>query len=104
FHKQWYDQFTSTDWVNDTVKDAFRVKELQSVKGFRGRLLRLYDAAQGWILVAIIGFMTACVAYFVDVSENVLFDWKDGYCTNGWYFSRKKCCFTDDSSAYCSAW
>lgn len=42
----------------------------------------MFDSAQGWILVAIIGFIVACVAFFVDVTENVLFDYKDGYCTS----------------------
>ena len=32
------------------------------------------------------------MAYFVNVAENTLFDFKFGYCTNGWYRNIKSCC------------
>ena len=88
----WYDQFTSTDWVHDSIADAFRVKEMRSRRDFRGRLWAWFDSAQGWIIVAIIGCITATIAYFVDVSEATIFDFKIGYCMDGWYFSQRKCC------------
>ncbi|KAF3938244.1 hypothetical protein ABW19_dt0205159 [Dactylella cylindrospora] len=104
YHKQWYDQFTSTDWVNDAVKEAFRMKALRARKDIRGRLALLYDASQGWLLAAIVGVLAAGMAFFVDVSEGVLYDIKDGYCGNGWYFSKRKCCLNDVSEEYCSSW
>jgi chloride channel 3/4/5 len=88
----WYDQFTSTDWVHDSIADAFRVKALRSRKDLRGRIAAWFDGAQGWILVAIIGILTAFVAYLVNVAESTLFDLKQGYCTRGWYMSKKSCC------------
>ncbi|KAF8455421.1 chloride channel [Terfezia claveryi] len=100
----WYDQFTSTDWVHDAQKDAYRVKALRARKDFKGRVYALFDGAQGWILVAIIGMLTACMAFFVDVSENVFFDWKTGYCTKGWYLSKKKCCLSDTMNEFCLVW
>lgn len=74
--------FVCVDWVHDAQKDAYRVKALRARKDFKGRVYALFDGAQGWILVAIIGMLTACMAFFVDVSENVFFDWKTGYCTS----------------------
>lgn len=97
----WYDQFTSTDWVHDSIADAFRVRDLRSRKDWRGRLYAWFDGAQGWILVAIIGFITACIAYFVNVTETSVFDIKEGYCGDGWYFSKRKCCHGQD---YCDSW
>ncbi|KAF1961870.1 voltage-gated protein/chloride channel-like protein [Byssothecium circinans] len=97
----WYDQFTSTDWVRDSINDAFRVKALRSRKDFRGRLAAWFDGAQGWILVAIIGILTAVVAYLVNITENTLFDWKEGHCTNGWYKSKKTCCI---GATICDDW
>lgn len=85
----WYDQFTSTDWVHDTIADSHRVKALRSRKDFWGRLRLLFDAAQGWILSALSGFLIAVVAYAVNVAEPLVFDYKDGYCTSGWYYSKK---------------
>ncbi|KAF2456442.1 chloride channel protein 3 [Lineolata rhizophorae] len=88
----WYDQFTSTDWVHDSIADAYRVKALRSRRDIRGRIEAWFDGAQGWILVAIIGCLTAVIAYFVSVTESVLFDYKEGFCTAAWYSSRRKCC------------
>jgi chloride channel 3/4/5 len=55
-------------------------------------MLAWFDGAQGWILVAIIGCITATVAYLVNVAESTLFDYKSGYCSTDWYLSKKKCC------------
>jgi chloride channel 3/4/5 len=97
----WYDQFTSTDWVHDSIADAYRVKALRSRKDIRGRLLAWFDGAQGWILVAIIGCITAITAYFVNVTETFLFDMKTGYCSTKWYNSRKLCC---NGATICDEW
>ncbi|KAI9838739.1 MAG: hypothetical protein M1838_004531, partial [Thelocarpon superellum] len=98
----WYDQFTSTDWVHDSIADAYRLKALRSRKDLRGRLWAWFDSMQGWILVAIIGCITATIAYFVDVTESVIFDLKFGYCRDGWYFSQRKCCL--DMATSCESW
>ncbi|KAJ9614396.1 hypothetical protein H2200_002532 [Cladophialophora chaetospira] len=88
----WYDQFTSTDWVHDSIADGYRVLEMKKQKGWRGRLALLVDSAQGWILVAIIGVVTAAIAYFVDVTESAIFDIKRGFCRGAWYLGRTSCC------------
>ena len=97
----WYDQFTSTDWVHDSIADAFRVRDLRARKDLRGRISAWFDGAQGWILVAIIGCITACVAFFVNSSETSFFDYKEGYCKKGFYFSRRKCCY---GQIHCPSW
>lgn len=96
----WYDQFTSTDWVHDSIADAHRAKALRSRKDFWGRVYILFDAAQGWILSALVGFIVAVIAYIINVSEQTLFDWKDGYCSTKWYLSEKRCCPLGD----CTDW
>lgn len=100
-NRVWYDQFTSTDWVHDSIADAYRVKALRSRRDIRGRIAAWFDGAQGWILVAIIGILTACIAYLVNTAETTLFDWKQGYCTTGWYKSKKVCC---DGASICDNW
>lgn len=85
----WYDQFTSTDWVHDTIADSYRVKALRSRKGVWGRLRVMLDGVQGWILSALSGFVIALVAYTVNVSEATVFDFKDGYCSRQWYLTEK---------------
>ncbi|KAK7737727.1 hypothetical protein SLS53_006346 [Cytospora paraplurivora] len=96
----WYDQFTSTDWVHDSIADAHRAKAIRSRKDFWGRLYLLFDAAQGWILSALVGFVVAVIAYSINVSEQTLFDWKYGYCSTKWYLSENRCCPLGD----CTDW
>lgn len=100
-NRVWYDQFTSTDWVHDNIADAYRVKALRSRKDIRGRLAAWFDGAQGWILVALIGVLTAICAYFVNTTESTIFDLKQGYCTKKWTMSRKTCC---DGASICEDW
>jgi chloride channel 3/4/5 len=100
-NRVWYDQFTSTDWVHDNIADAYRVKALRSRKDLRGRLAAWFDGAQGWILVALIGVLTAICAYLVNTTESTIFDWKQGYCTNKWNANRKTCC---DGASVCDNW
>lgn len=100
----WYDQFTSTDWVHDSIADAFRVRDLRSRKDLRGRMYAWLDGAQGWLLVAIIGCITATIAFFVNVTETALFDIKEGYCRENWYFSKRKCCFGEDKCPQWKTW
>ncbi|KAF4634212.1 hypothetical protein G7Y89_g3886 [Cudoniella acicularis] len=88
----WYDQFTSTDWVHDSIADAYRIKNLRSRKDLRGRIQSAFDGSQGWILCALVGCLMAMMAYIVDVSEAPVFDWKDGYCSKGFFISEKRCC------------
>ncbi|KAJ5365366.1 Cystathionine beta-synthase core [Penicillium concentricum] len=99
--RTWYDQFTSTDWVHDSIADGARLRLLRQRKDVRGRLLAAFDGAQGWILVALIGCITAAIAYFVDVTEGSVFDLKEGFCTTQFFRSRRSCC---QGLGVCDAW
>ncbi|KAL4959255.1 chloride channel protein [Aspergillus stella-maris] len=102
--RMWYDQFTSTDWVHDSVADGVRLRELRRRKDIRGRVMALFDGAQGWLLVALIGIITAAIAYFVDISEEFVFDLKDGFCTTSWLRSRETCCSNVTEHGECLDW
>ena len=47
--------YRTIDWVHDSVKDQFRKKKLRGIQGFRGIVVNMLDALEGWILVGIIG-------------------------------------------------
>jgi chloride channel 3/4/5 len=107
--------YRTIDWVHDSVKDQFRKKKLRSMTGLRGVIVNSLDSMEGWVLVGLIGietrrnrltegFVTALIAYCIDVWESVLFDWKEGYCTSmvplemkliegNWTLDRKFCCW-----------
>lgn len=77
---------------SNQVKDSYRFRALQSRRGLRYTLLALFDACSGWIAVVLIGTLTACVAFLVDVSVATVSDWKLGYCTNHPFRNREACC------------
>ncbi|KAF2722794.1 hypothetical protein K431DRAFT_221312 [Polychaeton citri CBS 116435] len=87
-----YNDYTTIDWLHDLVKDSYRLRLIHSRKGLRHRLAKLFDQASGWIAAAIIGVLTACVAFIVDVAEATVSDWKLGYCTTNPFSSRDACC------------
>ena len=100
----WYDQYTSTDWVHDSIADNFRVHDLRRRKDVRGRIWAWFDGGEGWLLVALVGAITACVAYFVDITETAIFDIKEGYCADSIYASKKKCCLIDEDCPLWRTW
>lgn len=67
-------------------------------RSFRGRMRNRIDRSVGWIIVTIVGFLSAVVAFMIVRSEQWLFDFKDGYCTAGWWKAERFCCpgFDDD--------
>ncbi len=74
------------------VKDSFRTRAIRSRQGLRYSLLSLWDSGQGWIAAALIGTLTACVAFLVDVAEATVSDWKLGYCSSNVFRNRDSCC------------
>ncbi|KAH9485429.1 H(+)/Cl(-) exchange transporter 5 [Psilocybe cubensis] len=93
----WYTSFTSIDWLHDAIKDSARFSKLRRRQSIRSRLRLAFDKSLGWIIVTIVGFLTAIVAFLVVRSEQLLFDMKEGYCLTGWWKARRFCCPTIDN-------
>ncbi|KAI9699146.1 MAG: hypothetical protein M1836_003336 [Candelina mexicana] len=87
-----YNDYTTIDWLHDLVKDSFRTRAVRSRQGLRYSLLSLWDSGQGWVAAALIGILTACVAFLVDVAEATVSDWKLGYCSSNVFRNRDSCC------------
>jgi chloride channel 3/4/5 len=109
----WYSSFSSVDWLHDAIKDSMRLYRLRRHKSLRGRFRNVADRLMGWIIVTIVGFLTAIAAFLISRSERWFFDIKYGYCTAGWWKARSFCCpsanseFTPASSTEadtCLAW
>jgi len=88
----WYSSFTSIDWLHDAIKDSLRFSRLRKRKSIRARFRLAFDKSLGWIIVTIVGFLSAVVAFLVVRSEQLLFDFKEGYCEEAWYKSKRFCC------------
>lgn len=93
--RDWYSTYTTIDWMHDAVKDSVRLRRLRRRRGsVAGFVKNLLDALEGWIIVTMVGFVSALVAYLVITSEMLLFDLKSGYCTNSYWQPRRFCCQT----------
>ncbi len=88
----WYSSFASVDWLHDAIKDSTRLYRLRRRKSVRGRIHKATDRFMGWVVVTIVGFLTAVVAFLIVRSEQWLFDVKYGYCATGWWKARRFCC------------
>jgi len=109
----WYSSYTSIDWLHDAIKDSARFSRLRKRKSIRSRLRLVFDKSLGWIIVTIVGFLSAIVAFLVVRSEQWLFDLKEGHCIHGWWKAKRFCCpqLDDDLSVHaihgaqlCPAW
>lgn len=106
-----YNDYTTIDWLHDLVsvlnlyisakippltmqkvKDSYRYRSIHSGRGIRGRLWSAFDSCSGWIVAALIGIITAVVAFLVDVATAVVSDWKFGYCRSNPFATRESCC------------
>lgn len=88
----WYSSFTSIDWLHDTIKDSLRFSRLRKRKSLRGRLFLAFDKSLGWVIVTIVGCLTAILAFLIVRTEQLLFDAKEGYCGSSWWKAKRFCC------------
>ncbi|KAK0648324.1 chloride channel [Cercophora newfieldiana] len=96
-----YDAYQTIDWLHDLIKDAFRYRAIKSQKGVRGAFHSAYEDYQGWLAAAMVGILTAFVAFFVDYAESSFGDLKFGFCKRNFIFGREACCFPKET---CPAW
>ncbi|KII92590.1 hypothetical protein PLICRDRAFT_102840, partial [Plicaturopsis crispa FD-325 SS-3] len=88
----WYASYSSIDWLHDAIKDSVRHSRLRRRKSIRSRIRLIIDKSMGWIIVTIVGFLTAVVAYLVVRTEQWMFHAKEGYCGTGWWKRMNYCC------------
>lgn len=74
------------------MKDSYRSSHAQVRKSLRQSLIERGESCQGWIIAALIGCLTACVAFMVDIAEATLSDWKVGYCATNVFSTKQDCC------------
>lgn len=106
-----YEDFTTIDWVQDAAREQQRRKARRRATAgrfdlgrgdWRYRVWESYDAAQGWIVVTIIGAAIGLNAAFLNIVTEWLSDVKLGYCKTGFYLNEKFCCWGEDNG--CADW
>lgn len=107
-----YEDFTTIDWVQDAAREQARRKSKQRRAAglygsgqttWRHRVSESYDAAQGWIVVTIIGAAIGLNAAFLNIVTEWLSDIKMGYCTTAFYLNESFCCWGEDNGSHPSA-
>ncbi|TDZ71623.1 H(+)/Cl(-) exchange transporter 4 [Colletotrichum trifolii] len=98
-----YNDYTTIDWLRDLTTSSARARRLLARPGIRGSCARCFDKTQGWIAAALIGALTALVAFVVDVSVATVSDWKDGYCQSNLFLDKGRCC-KNVAGTDCKAW
>ncbi|ROW05477.1 hypothetical protein VSDG_00034 [Cytospora chrysosperma] len=106
-----YEDFTTIDWVQDAARERQRRKARRKRTaglydngklGWRHKAYAAYDAAQGWIVITIIGAAIGLNAAFLNIITEWLSDTKMGYCTTAFYLNEKFCCWGEDNG--CPHW
>lgn len=64
---------------------------------WRQRLIASYDAAQGWIVVTLIGAAIGLNAAFLNIITEWLSDIKLGHCKTAFYLNENFCCWGEDN-------
>ncbi|KAF7965832.1 hypothetical protein HWV62_41252 [Athelia sp. TMB] len=88
----WYSSFSSIDWLHDAIKDSVRFARLRRGKSLRSKIRLIADKSIGWVIVTLVGFLTAVVAFLVVRAEQWFFDSKEGYCRTDWTKAKRFCC------------
>lgn len=69
---------------------------------WRYKLWESYDAAQGWIVVTLVGATIGMIASFLNIITEWLSDIKLGYCKTAFYLNESFCCWGEDNG--CDDW
>lgn len=106
-----YEDFTTIDWVQDAAREQLRRKARRRKTAglfdngtvtWRYKLWESYDAAQGWIVVTLVGAAIGMIASFLNIITEWLSDIKLGYCTTAFYLNENFCCWGEDNG--CDDW
>ncbi|ORY89082.1 chloride channel [Leucosporidium creatinivorum] len=108
-----YDDFTTIDWVRDTLHERTRRQRDQStnIRALGGSVRavgwRVVDAGQSWFVVGVVGAFIGLNAAIMSIITAWLSDLKLGYCSQGWWLNRKFCCWEmveEGASGSCDDW
>ncbi|GAA5982172.1 hypothetical protein JCM11641_000610 [Rhodosporidiobolus odoratus] len=105
-----FEDFTTIDWVSDTLLERARRRYEAATKTrtlgstFKAGFWRLVEAAQSWIVVGLVGAIIGFNAALMSILTAWLADLKLGYCASGqWWLNRKFCCW-EIEEGMCEDW
>ncbi|KAJ1982098.1 hypothetical protein H4R34_001828 [Dimargaris verticillata] len=99
-----YNDFATIDWTYDIAQAQLRQEALRRNTTPLGVVGLVYDAAQAWIVILVVGVMLGLIASFIDISYEWLSDFRIGYCQTGFYLNQRYCCWAEKDLAHCPQW
>ncbi|KAJ9078026.1 glycerol ethanol, ferric requiring protein, variant 4 [Entomophthora muscae] len=103
-----FNKFKTVDLVEDANHSrlqAIKYKAHLKDRRIKRRILGLYEAAQSWIVVLLVGVAIGSSAAFIDISVSWLSDLKVGVCKTSWYLNKKFCCWEEEGpEGACTDW
>ncbi|GAA5897340.1 chloride channel protein [Sporobolomyces salmoneus] len=104
-----YEDFTTTDWVQDTLLERSRRKyEAENATRTIGQSMsavmwRIIEGGMSWFVVSLVGAAIGLQAALSSILTTWLSDLKLGYCSQGWYLNHKFCCWEIEEEL-CEDW
>ncbi|KAI5120350.1 hypothetical protein M0805_009425 [Coniferiporia weirii] len=115
-----YEDFTTIDWIEDSILE--RNRRLQTASRAKSRhrgpngeisafawiwtqVLKAISASQTWLIVSLAGVCIGINAAIISIVTEWLSDLKMGYCSDGWWLNQQFCCWEieGDENA-CDSW
>ncbi|GMK56525.1 hypothetical protein CspeluHIS016_0303650 [Cutaneotrichosporon spelunceum] len=119
-HVKRYDDFSTVDWVQDSLRERHpyshrqpkpgslvdRLNHLDGMLGWLWRLLmRALVEGESYVILILTGIGIGLSAALMSIMTAWLADLKLGRCSTGWWLSRKFCCLeVSDEGESCEEW
>ncbi|WVQ76251.1 hypothetical protein IAR50_005916 [Cryptococcus sp. DSM 104548] len=113
-----YEDFSTVDWIQDSLHErtfqtkaptnrvVSRLDRTDGAVGYFWRLLRRgLEEGEAWVVTSLVGVIIGLSAALISIITAWLSDMKMGYCTTGWWLSRKFCCLeVSGEMESCAEW
>ncbi|KAK1225649.1 glycerol ethanol, ferric requiring protein [Marasmius sp. AFHP31] len=122
-----YEDFTTIDWIEDSIYERNRRIRNARQTGISGdfhlhdtrkrgflntlswlgwQLKRAFESGQTWIVVSLVGICIGVDAALISIVTEWLSDIKMGYCSDGWWLNQQFCCWEieGEETDACASW
>lgn len=90
-------EFSTIDWIQDAFLESRKRKSeaewTAQSSSLSSWFSTLYEAAQTWLVLALVGAAIGLNAALISIITAWLSDLKMGYCRQGWWLNQKFCCW-----------
>ncbi|KAH9812266.1 chloride channel [Melampsora americana] len=98
-----FQEFSTIDWVQDSFVERSKRRSENEWTNHSSSLstwfLKLYEAAQTWLVLVLVGTAIGLNAAFISIITAWLSDLKMGYCQQGWWLNQKFCCWEIEANS-----